>query len=196
MKHSEVRDRIAGLLLDQPGWEQNPRIDHDFRHPHTGVHVLVYEAHIKITFGHLRDSNQDQAVTTSTRFFPNVAIASAVEIAEAMVAARQPRIDVAHLARQREFSERTFGPGARTAMVIDHIRKELAEVEAEPAVTALGEWVDVIILALDGAWRSGHEPQEILKAIIAKQARNEARTWPDWRTASADRAIEHDRSKD
>ena len=31
-------------------------------------------------------------------------------------------------------------------------------------------------------------------AIVAKQARNEARTWPDWRTAPLDRAIEHDRS--
>ena len=34
---------------------------------------------------------------------------------------------VAHLARQRAFSEKTFGPGARTKGVIDHIRKELGE---------------------------------------------------------------------
>jgi len=52
----------------------------------------------------------------------------------------------------------------------------------------------VVILALDGAWRAGAEPQQIIDAIKAKQARNEARTWPDWRTASPDRAIEHDRS--
>ena len=30
-------------------------------------------------------------------------------------------------------------------------------------------------------------------AVKAKQARNEARTWPDWRTRSEDAAIEHDR---
>src|SRR5690606_4673333 len=36
---------------------------------------------------------------------------------------------IAHLARQREFSERAFGPGPRTKGVIDHIRKELAEIE-------------------------------------------------------------------
>jgi len=101
-------------------------------------------------------------------------------------------IDAAHLARQREFSERAFGPGSRLHGVLDHIRKELAEVEAEPS--DLGEWVDVVILALDGAWRAGHEPQAIIDAIKAKQARNEARTWPDWRTAAPDKAIEHVRT--
>lgn len=104
----------------------------------------------------------------------------------------EPAIDVEHLRRQREFSERTFGPGARTKGVLDHIRKELAEIEDAP--DDLGEWVDVVILALDGAWRAGHEPHEIITAIKAKQARNEARSWPDWRTAPADQAIEHVRA--
>lgn len=101
-------------------------------------------------------------------------------------------IDAEHLARQRAWSEATFGPGPRTFGVLDHIRKELAEIEADP--TDVTEWVDVVILALDGAWRAGWEPQQIIDAIRAKQARNEARTWPDWRTMSADRAIEHDRT--
>lgn len=105
---------------------------------------------------------------------------------------RAAAIDAAHLERQRDFSVRTFGPGPRTTGVLDHIRKELAEIEADPL--DLGEWVDVVILALDGAWRSGHEPQEILDAIVAKQARNEARVWPDWRTVPRDQAIEHDRN--
>lgn len=103
-------------------------------------------------------------------------------------------IDAAHLTRQREWSKATFGPGKRTLGVIDHIRKELAEVEADP--TDLSEWVDIIILAFDGAWRHGGKPQQIIDAIVAKQARNEARTWPDWRTASPDHAIEHDRAGD
>jgi hypothetical protein len=98
-------------------------------------------------------------------------------------------IDAKHLAHQREWSEATFGPGTRLLGVLDHIRKELKEIEDDP--TDLGEWVDVIILAFDGAWRAGWEPQQIIDAIKAKQARNEARTWPDWRTASSDRAIEH-----
>jgi hypothetical protein len=103
-------------------------------------------------------------------------------------------IDAAHLANQREWSHRTFGPGARLNGVLAHIRKELAEIEDNP--TDVSEWVDVIILALDGAWRAGWQPQQIIDAIKAKQAKNEAREWPDWRTMSADEAIEHVRHED
>lgn len=98
-------------------------------------------------------------------------------------------IDAAHLERQREWSLRTFGPGSRLGGVLAHIRKELNEIEANPQ--DVDEWVDVVILALDGAWRAGWEPQQIIDAIVAKQSRNEARTWPDWRTMSQDEAIEH-----
>lgn len=102
---------------------------------------------------------------------------------------RAPAFDFrAHLERQRQFSERTFGPSARTKGVADHIRKELAEVEATPDIA---EWIDVVILALDGAWRSGATPDQIIAALAAKQAKNEARQWPDWRTMSEDKAIEH-----
>ena len=103
---------------------------------------------------------------------------------------------VAHLHRQIEFSERTFGPGDRTAGVCDHIRKELREVQDDAAAgrATLGEWVDVIILALDGAWRSGATPEQIASAIVAKQAKNEGRRWPDWRTVDQGKAIEHDRT--
>lgn len=98
-------------------------------------------------------------------------------------------IDANHLAAQREWSRETFGPGTRLLGVLDHIRKELVEIEESPGDVT--EWVDVIILAFDGAWRAGWEPQQIIDAIKAKQARNEQRTWPDWRTASPDAAIEH-----
>jgi deoxycytidylate deaminase len=100
-------------------------------------------------------------------------------------------IDVQHLLRQRRWSEETFGPGPRTKGVLDHIRKELVEIEEDPLGT---EWVDLIILAFDGIWRAGYDPQQILDAIVAKQGRNEARTWPDWRAFTADTAIEHVRS--
>lgn len=96
---------------------------------------------------------------------------------------------VAHLERQREFSMRTFGPGARPDTILDHIRKELKEIEADPH--DLSEWVDVVLLAFDGAWRSGHSPEEIAAAIVAKQAKNETRKWPDWRTVPAGKAVEH-----
>jgi hypothetical protein len=100
----------------------------------------------------------------------------------------------AHLARQRRFSESTFGPGLRTAGVLDHIKRELVEIADKP--TDLAEWIDVAILALDGAWRTGATPAQIITALEAKQTKNEARTWPDWRTADPDKAIEHDRTTD
>lgn len=99
-----------------------------------------------------------------------------------------------HLRRQREWSEATFGPGDRRKGIIDHIRKELVEIEHAPKDVT--EWIDVAILALDGAWRSGASPEQIVAALVGKQAKNEGRTWPDWRTQPEDKAIEHDRSAD
>lgn len=99
---------------------------------------------------------------------------------------------VAHLQRQRAFSERTFGPGPRVAGVLEHLRRELTEIEANPG--DVFEWVDVVLLAFDGAWRAGFTPEQIAEALTAKQARNEARDWPDWRTVAADQPIEHVRA--
>lgn len=95
----------------------------------------------------------------------------------------------AHLRRQIEFSLRTFGPGERTAGVCDHIRKELDEVLDSGG--SLAEWTDVIILAFNGAMRSGATPEQIIGSIVAKQTKNEGRRWPDWRTADPTKAIEH-----
>jgi hypothetical protein len=110
-----------------------------------------------------------------------------------------------HLIRQMAFSHATFGPGTRTNGVIDHIRKELVEVS--DANGDISEWVDIVILALDGLTRqlafstqdgSRHDPDRVAdtacRIIIDKQTRNEARVWPDWRKAEPDKAIEHDRT--
>lgn len=106
-----------------------------------------------------------------------------------------------HLIRQMAFSHATFGPGERMKGVTDHIRKELDEVLAGDGDAS--EWVDVVILALDGltrrlAYVGGGEradPKRVAemacKMIEGKQTRNEARNWPDWRTAPKDKAIEH-----
>ena len=93
------------------------------------------------------------------------------------------------LKEQIIFSTNTYGPGKRTGGVIDHIRKELVEIEEDP--NDLEEWVDVILLALDGAWRSGATPKEVIEAILAKTEKNRNRKWPDWRTVPEDKAIEH-----
>jgi hypothetical protein len=103
-------------------------------------------------------------------------------------------IDAAHLRRQKEWAKQTFGPGQRHLGILDHISKELKEIEDAP--DDLYEWVDVMILALDGALNAGWEPQEVIDAIHEKQTRNEARTWPDWRTVEPGKAIEHIRIDD
>lgn len=95
-----------------------------------------------------------------------------------------------HLIRQRGWSEQTFGPGPRVRGVTDHIRKELVEIEASNG-TDLTEWIDVVLLACDGAWRSGATPAAIITALRDKLAKNMARKWPDWRGVDTDKAIEH-----
>ena len=94
---------------------------------------------------------------------------------------------------QRQWSLQTFGPTTRLAGILDHLRKELDEVEANPS--DVSEWIDVVILALDGAWRQGFSPVEIVEALRAKYAKNRARMWPDWRDADPDKAIEHVRNE-
>lgn len=96
---------------------------------------------------------------------------------------------VTHLDRQREWSEKTFGPGDRTEGVLDHICKELAEVKNDP--DDIYEWVDIVLLALDGAWRAGYTSTDIALAIDNKQKKNERRQWPDWKTSEPGKAIEH-----
>ena len=65
--------------------------------------------------------------------------------------------------RQWLWSRDTFGNGRRTGGVIQHIRKELNEIEQKP--DDLEEWVDVIILALDGFWRHGGTLPKLLNVL-------------------------------
>ncbi len=83
---------------------------------------------------------------------------------------------VSYIQRQEAWSAKTFGNGVRTTGITAHIRKELAEIEAAPH--DVEEWVDVVILALDGAWRAGYSPEQIVAALEAKQAKNFKRTYP------------------
>lgn len=100
---------------------------------------------------------------------------------------------VKHLARHREFSLNAFGPGAPAAGVLEHISTALCEIASRP--DDIDDWLDVVILAFEGAMRAGHEPADIVWYLEAKQARNESRKWPDWRTADPDKAIEHVRDE-
>ncbi|WP_200179147.1 dATP/dGTP pyrophosphohydrolase domain-containing protein [Ectothiorhodospira mobilis] len=98
---------------------------------------------------------------------------------------------VAHMRRQIAFSKRAFGPGGRCQGLADHIRKELEEIEAAPY--DLEEWIDVVLLAFDGAWRSGHTAEQVAAGLEAKLTKNEGRDWPDWQSADPTKAIEHNR---
>lgn len=99
-------------------------------------------------------------------------------------------MDLRHIVQeQKEFSEKTFGPGKRTKGLIQHISKELKEIEEAP--TDLEEWIDVAILAFDGAWRAGWTPLEIENALVAKLNKNRSRKWPNWKEIGPDKAIEH-----
>lgn len=83
---------------------------------------------------------------------------------------------VAYLASQIKWSRKVFGPEYRTGGLIKHIKDELEEIEKDP--DDVMEWVDVIILALDGAWRCGHSPEQICDALLRKAAINHERRWP------------------
>lgn len=106
------------------------------------------------------------------------------------------------LVRQMVFSKATFGPGDRRKGVLDHIRKEIGEVEASSGDP--DEWVDLVILALDGltwsiwagsgyAFSADDAAEDAVLRLAHKQAKNERREWPDWRTADPNKAIEHER---
>lgn len=90
------------------------------------------------------------------------------------------------LRRQRDWSSRTFGPqGHEPALtgVIDHIEKELIEVRLCPMDK--GEYIDGMLLNLDGYWRSGGTPEDLFDDIFGKQNINFKRKWdiPDDGTA-------------
>ncbi len=110
----------------------------------------------------------------------------------------------AHLTRQMAWSRATFGPGESRDRVLDHLTKEIAEVRGSGGESA--EWVDLVILSLDGLTRrlwaaSNYEKsadeiaETAVKMIVGKQGRNERRDWPDWRTSDPSKAIEHVRGR-
>ncbi len=83
---------------------------------------------------------------------------------------------ISYISAQHAWSVSTFGPGRRTLGITAHIRKELAEIEADP--DDVREWIDVIILALDGYWRHGGKPEDLAEMLEAKQRVNFERAWP------------------
>ena len=76
--------------------------------------------------------------------------------------------------------------------VLDHMAKEFKEVTEKPF--DLEEWVDIVLLAMDGACRhAGATGSEFVVALVAKQQKNRARRWLKSRE---DGVMEHDRSEE
>ena len=98
-----------------------------------------------------------------------------------------------YVIRHQYWSQRAFGPARPKTDVprlLSHIRKELVEIEQHPQDCE--EWVDPIILCIDGAWRSGHSAYTIASTLKRKQEKNMIRKW----TIPSDPTtpIEHDRT--
>ena len=98
-----------------------------------------------------------------------------------------------YLDKQIEWSKKTFGLGLRTLGIIKHIEKETQEIIANP--TSHKEWLDVVILALDGAWRTGATPHMIVNRLKEKQEINFARKWVDHTNLAQDEVSEHIREE-
>lgn len=82
---------------------------------------------------------------------------------------------VDYVRRHRAWSEQTFGKQARTAGLLAHIEKECKEIAQRPE--DLEEWIDVIILAIDGACRNGHSDAAIAEMLNYKLEKNQKRQW-------------------
>jgi len=99
-----------------------------------------------------------------------------------------------YLVRQRLWALNTFGPGVRDKSLIKHIKKELDEIKASPG--DLEEWIDVVILALEGAIRNAEAVSDtpvddVVDCLLMKQEKNINREWPDWKAMDPSQPIEH-----
>ncbi|TPG60144.1 dATP/dGTP pyrophosphohydrolase domain-containing protein [Ewingella americana] len=90
---------------------------------------------------------------------------------------------------KKEFSIKAFGPDYSSNRILDHIIKEVAEARKHPKDVM--EWIDIIHLGLDGAWRSGTKTEHIINALESKLELLKMRDYPDWRTADENKPIEH-----
>jgi hypothetical protein len=92
------------------------------------------------------------------------------------------------------FSDRAFGPPSIRGPIgpLKHLEKEAREAQAAPADVV--EYADCLLLVFDAARRAGFTIYDLFDAAIAKNERNERRTWPDWRGLDPNDSIEHVRA--
>ena len=89
----------------------------------------------------------------------------------------------------REWTLQALGEGEKVEGILRHIESELDEIREDPA--DLEEWIDLMILAIDGAVRQGYSDAQIASALVDKQLKNRARQWPPIGSVPDDQPIEH-----
>lgn len=98
--------------------------------------------------------------------------------------------------RHFNWSFRTFGTAPNTESICTHIQKEVEEVRKNP--NDLEEWIDIIILGLDGALRCQGMGKlvadDLVDALEAKLQKNIQRKWII--PTDPTQPIEHDRTED
>jgi hypothetical protein len=97
-----------------------------------------------------------------------------------------------YLVRQHLWALKVFGQGQRDSGLTKHIRKELDEILNSPG--DIEEWIDVVILAFEGALRNAksvNPVEEVIDCLQMKQDKNIARTWPDLVSQNHEEPIEH-----
>lgn len=86
-------------------------------------------------------------------------------------------LDLVHLLREMlVWSKETFGCGIRTEPILKHIEMEVKEVRDSKGEDPY-EWIDIIILAMDGALNAGYTPEEIAFFLRNKFEKNKKRTY-------------------
>lgn len=121
--------------------------------------------------------NLEQALQIIGRCTEHAAVVEAGVVVEQEIERLRARDLIAELRDHHiPWSLQTFGGSGRVNGITKHIEKELAEIRLDP--TDVTEWIDVVILALDGAWRAGHSAEQVIDALFSKLSVIRGRTYP------------------
>lgn len=89
----------------------------------------------------------------------------------------------------KDWALATFGPDRDNEGLLKHILKEVEEVREDP--NDVEEWMDIAILAIHGAWKTGASPEEVAQTLIMKLAKVQRRDWPKLEDQVPGKPIEH-----
>lgn len=116
-----------------------------------------------------------------------------------------------HITKELKEVQACYSPDFEVFNGIQQTARGPVELTRKPAdkeqhIEAAKEWVDVAILGFDGLMRALAQAfpnktfdelaAEALSMYLTKVRQNELRSWPDWRQAGEDEAIEHVRDDD